>query len=289
MDAQRVVIVGGGVLGTMHALEACRRGWEVTHLEADAGPRRASVRNFGLVWVSGRAPGPNSTWPCGPDELWEQIAVHSPAVGFRPDGSLTVARHGLGAGLDGRGRGPARRRRPGLRAARPRRCPGRQPRRPGRRWSAACSAAATPWSSPGLVLGALRVTLEATGRYTWLPRRQVVDVETSSDGHHGRRRPPGSPPRGIGCRPLHRRPPVRARWTDRRHPGRRTRSAGAASRCCRRHPADERLTTAVADGDSMRYYPAFDLPGRDGLPTPPRLRPPSGACSSSSFSGRPAG
>src|SRR5580658_1609924 len=57
MDSRRVVIVGGGVIGTMHALEAVRRGWEVIHLEADAGPRRASVRNFGLVWVSGRAAG----------------------------------------------------------------------------------------------------------------------------------------------------------------------------------------------------------------------------------------
>jgi len=27
-----------------------------------------------------------------------------------------------------------------------------------------------------------------------------------------------------------------------------------------------RLTTSVADGDSLRYYPAFDLPGRDRLP-----------------------
>src|SRR5580692_10835501 len=44
MDDQRVVIVGGGVIGTMHALEGVRRGWEVVHLEADAGPRRASVR-----------------------------------------------------------------------------------------------------------------------------------------------------------------------------------------------------------------------------------------------------
>ncbi len=26
------------------------------------------------------------------------------------------------------------------------------------------------------------------------------------------------------------------------------------------------VTTAVADGDSLRYYPAFDLPGRDRLP-----------------------
>lgn len=29
---------------------------------------------------------------------------------------------------------------------------------------------------------------------------------------------------------------------------------------------DANLTTSVADGDSLRYYPAFDLPGRARLP-----------------------
>ena len=33
-------------------------------------------------------------------------------------------------------------------------------------------------------------------------------------------------------------------------------------------PTSERITTAIADGDSMRYYPAFDLPGRASLPPP---------------------
>jgi len=32
--------------------------------------------------------------------------------------------------------------------------------------------------------------------------------------------------------------------------------------------SSDRLTTALADGDSLRYYPAFDLPGRSALPTP---------------------
>jgi glycine/D-amino acid oxidase-like deaminating enzyme len=31
-------------------------------------------------------------------------------------------------------------------------------------------------------------------------------------------------------------------------------------------PLAERVTTALADGDSLRYYPAYDLPGRDRLP-----------------------
>ena len=34
-------------------------------------------------------------------------------------------------------------------------------------------------------------------------------------------------------------------------------------------PLAERLTTAVADGDSLRYYPAYDVPGRSQLPPQP--------------------
>ena len=31
-------------------------------------------------------------------------------------------------------------------------------------------------------------------------------------------------------------------------------------------PLAEQITTALADGDSLRYYPAYDLPGRSQLP-----------------------
>ena len=92
MSADRVVIVGGGILGTMHALEATNRGWEVLQLEGDAGPRRASVRNFGLIWVSGRAAGEELDLALRARTLWERIASTCPGIGFRPDGSLTVAR-----------------------------------------------------------------------------------------------------------------------------------------------------------------------------------------------------
>ena len=57
---ERVVVVGGGVLGTMHAVAARRRGLDVLHLEREPEPRGASVRNFGLIWVSGRAAGPGA-------------------------------------------------------------------------------------------------------------------------------------------------------------------------------------------------------------------------------------
>src|SRR5580658_4796326 len=92
MDSRRVVIVGGGVIGTMHALEAVRRGWEVIHLEADAGPRRASVRNFGLVWVSGRAAGEELELALRARELWDRAAAEAPGIGLRPVGSITLAR-----------------------------------------------------------------------------------------------------------------------------------------------------------------------------------------------------
>ena len=49
-------------------------------------------------------------------------------------------------------------------------------------------------------------------------------------------------------------------------------------------PTSEQITTAIADADSMRYYPAFDLPGRAALPAPSATRP-SGRCSCSSCNG----
>ena len=91
MSSERVVIVGGGVLGTMHALEARRRGFDVVHLEADATPRRASVRNFGLIWVSGRAAGTELALALRARELWTEHASRVSGLLLRPIGSVTVA------------------------------------------------------------------------------------------------------------------------------------------------------------------------------------------------------
>src|SRR5690606_23948555 len=87
----RLLIVGGGVLGTMHAKLAVDAGHSVIHLEREAGARGASVRNFGLVWVSGRAPGEEVELALRSRLLWEKVAADVPAVGFRANGSLTLA------------------------------------------------------------------------------------------------------------------------------------------------------------------------------------------------------
>ncbi|MGO8871481.1 MAG: FAD-dependent oxidoreductase [Acidimicrobiales bacterium] len=267
MASQRVVIVGGGVLGTMHALGGCARGWDVVHLEADQGPRRASVRNFGLVWVSGRAAGPELDLAVRARGLWERIAGQSPGIGFRADGSLTVAREpaelalmaevadqpeAASRDLEVLDPAGARRVNPALTGD-----------MAGALW---CRRDAVV--EPGSVLPALRRTLEATGRYRWLPGHQAVDVLPGAggdgptvvdhlDGHHQ-----GS--LVILC--------IGDRMSG---VGGRVGStlATAPLRRCRLQmmqtaPTPKRLTTAVADADSMRYYPAFDLPGRAALPAP---------------------
>ena len=84
-------MAGGGILGTWHAFELAEAGFAVDHLEADAGPTGASVRNFGLVWVSGRRSGAELDVARRARRRWEEVGALVPGIGFRPTGSLTVA------------------------------------------------------------------------------------------------------------------------------------------------------------------------------------------------------
>lgn len=85
-------MVGGGILGTMHAWSALTRGHEVVQIEREPEARGASVRNFGLVWVGGRAEGAELTAALRARELWETLARQVIGLGFRGCGSLTVIR-----------------------------------------------------------------------------------------------------------------------------------------------------------------------------------------------------
>src|ERR1700733_4678725 len=96
---QRIVVVGGGVLGTMHAVAARRRGFEVVQLERETEARGASVRNFGLVWVSGRKAGPELALALRARELWQELGAEVPGLGFRAAGSLTLAADDAELGL----------------------------------------------------------------------------------------------------------------------------------------------------------------------------------------------
>jgi FAD dependent oxidoreductase TIGR03364 len=254
----RVVVVGGGIIGTMHAWAARRSGHEVVQLEGDAEPRRASVRNFGLVWVSGRAPGDELELALRARELWEGLGSAVDAIGFRPDGSLTVAQHPaeLAVMAELVAQPDADRRGVSLLDADETRS--RNPAVRGEILGALfCTRDAVV--EPRQVLPALRAHLGAGGGYTFAPGRLATRVEPGRvDDHTGAVHEgdlvvvcPGAMHRGVAAPFLAEAPLRRCRL-----------------QMLQTEPLGERLTTALADGDSLRYYPAFDLPTAAALPPP---------------------
>jgi FAD dependent oxidoreductase TIGR03364 len=251
-----VVIVGAGILGTMHAIEARRRGWSVTLIDRDAEPRSATVRNFGLVWVSGRAPGDELQFAVRARARWEELAGREPGVGFRPDGSVTVALHPAEVEVmravcdrpDSSDRGfelldPAEIRRvnPALRG----------------------DALAGLWSradavvEPGQALPALRRQLDGPSD-RFVGGRTVVAVDSGSVLDHAGERHAGD--LVIVCPGAeHHAGPI----GDLLHGAPLQR---VMLQMMQTEPLGERLATSVADGDSLRYYPAFDVPERADLP-----------------------
>ena len=91
------MIVGGGVLGIMHAVQA-RRARPTVHLEREAGPRaQASATSASSGSAAGR-PGGARAGAAGQDALGGAGGL-VPAAGFRPHGSLTLGRDEAELGL----------------------------------------------------------------------------------------------------------------------------------------------------------------------------------------------
>jgi len=87
-----VCVVGAGIVGLAHALEARRRGLDVVVIEREERAIGASVRNFGHVFVTGMADGPALDYALAARERWLELA---PAAGLEviAGGSVLVARH----------------------------------------------------------------------------------------------------------------------------------------------------------------------------------------------------
>ena len=257
---QRIVVVGGGVLGTMHAVMARRRGYEVVHLEREAEARGASVRNFGLVWVSGRRAGAELGLALRARELWQELSAAVPGLGFRPAGSLTLATDDAelqvlkeAAALPDTSRrgfelldpGGVREVNPALRGE----------------LAGGLLCRADAIVEPRQVLPALRGYLAGDGDgYQWRPGREVTEIAPNAvRDHTGAWHRcdlvvlcTGAAFTGVAGRYQ----PFLARDGVRR----------VRLQMMQTAPLAERLTTAVADGDSLRYYPAYDVPGRSQLP-----------------------
>ena len=245
------MVAGGGILGTWHALELVEAGLEVDHLEAEEAPTAASVRNFGLVWVSGRRSGAELDVAFRARRRWQEIGAAVPGLGFRPTGSLTVARSGTEREvMEAFAEHPAAAARsiaflepPEARATNP-------ALRGDLEGALHCTEDAVV--EPRLALGALREHLatRAPDRYRFHPRRRVVTVEPRTlVDTTGTRWEADVAVVATGAAYDH--------------------LLGTGSQAARlgrvrlqmfeTAPFPERLTTPVADADTLRYYPAYEV------------------------------
>ncbi|HTT58468.1 MAG TPA: FAD-dependent oxidoreductase [Acidimicrobiales bacterium] len=244
---QRTVVVGAGILGTLHAWFALAHGASVVHLERDAQPHGATVRNFGLIWVSGRAPGAEVSLALRARELWEQIAETVPGVGFRPNGSLTLLKSESEMLVAERAlvREDAHLRdfallshdevlthNPALEG----------------KFGAGLWCGRDAAVESRVALGALREAMAGTERYDYLSGRELVGLEDSGViDHRGVRHGAdqvwiclGANLSGFGAELFEGQPLRRVRLN-----------------MAETQPLGRELTTSVADGDSFRYYPGF--------------------------------
>ncbi len=265
----RLVVVGGGVVGTMHALHGVERGWDVVHLERELEPRGASVRNFGLVWVSGRAGGRELEMTLDARRRWEALGARHEGIGFRANGSLTVALSPEEESvLEAAAQRPDAHDR-GLRLLGPEEARRVNPALGKVRAALHCTMDAVV--EPRRVLASLRDLCEASGRYRWLPEREVKETDAhavvdalgrryegdlvvlcTGAAHGGVAAPALEGPVGGAAAPVR---PGR--------PGRPVRRVRLQMMETER--LDRVLATSVADGDSLRYYPAYDVTARKDL------------------------
>jgi FAD dependent oxidoreductase TIGR03364 len=85
-----IAIVGTGIVGLAHALAASKRGHSVVLFERTPQAQGASIRNFGMIWPIGQAPGQVHQRALRTREIWRDLA---PKAGFwiAETGSLHLA------------------------------------------------------------------------------------------------------------------------------------------------------------------------------------------------------
>ncbi|MGN2636925.1 TIGR03364 family FAD-dependent oxidoreductase [Nocardia takedensis] len=254
----RLVIIGGGILGTAHALAALTRGHEVVHLEREPEARGATVRNFGLVWVSGRTDA-ELALTLRSRELWEEIGGRIPTVGFRACGSITLVRTAAELAVaEAAAAGDTAAER-GFEVLDPDRVRAINPALRGD-FLAGLHCATDAAVESRQALPALRAHLTATDRYTFhagTEARSVADTGSGATVTDDRGRVfeadlvlhcPGAAHGGL-TRELAAELPVRR----------------VRLQMMQTAPLGEPLTTAIADGDSFRYYPGFAGPAVNEL------------------------
>ena len=261
----KILIIGGGIIGTAHAYEALKSGHQVIQLERDDLARSASVRNFGLVWVSGRKSGAELQTAVRARQLWDEIHHAIPELLFRPNGSLTLAINKEEVAvmeeclrkedaslrqwqiLD---RGETQRINPALRG----------------NYLASLWCPLDATVEPGSVLHSMREYLLRSDGYIWRNNLDVVEVRSDGSKAVVVARSgeifegdiaivcPGADHTSLFKEQLDTAPIRRVRL-----------------QMMSTAPLDEVLTTSIADGDSMRYYPGYEVPTLQNLPPQPQI------------------
>jgi FAD dependent oxidoreductase TIGR03364 len=258
----RIVIVGGGVLGSMHAYLAGTAGCDVVLVEREDAARGASIRNFGLIWVSGRRGGDELGLALRARELWFEVGAGVPEVGLRANGSLTIAQTAAEARVleqvarreDAAERSLSLLDQEAVREVNP---------AIGGAVVAGLHCSLDAAVEPRRVPDALRTALERDSqRFTYVAGRHVVEIGNGwVRDHRGDLYAGdlviacvGAAHRGLGG------------WFPEPGALRRVRLQMLET-----EPAPYEVLTSVADGDSLRYYPVFDVPALRDLPDPDPL------------------
>jgi FAD dependent oxidoreductase TIGR03364 len=86
----RVAVIGGGILGLVHAYALMRRGCQVSLFERSPAASGASIRNFGMIWPIGQPAGEMHSIAMRSREIW-LAALSQSGLPFLDTGSLHVA------------------------------------------------------------------------------------------------------------------------------------------------------------------------------------------------------
>ncbi len=256
----RVIVIGGGVIGTTHARELLMAGHEVIHVERDPQAQSASVRNFGLIWVSGRRSGPELATSIRAREIWGEISKEIPEMLFRANGSLTLAVNEAEVRvmeecikkadasdrkwelLD---RADTIKINPALKG----------------NYQAALWCPLDAVVEPGSVLTSIRSSLIQKEKYIWRNNVEIVEIKNSSESVSAISKS-GEVFTGdylILCPGADHKTLFKEQFDS--APIRRVYLQMMSTA-----PLDEVLTTSIADGDSMRYYPGYEVAALDLLP-----------------------
>jgi FAD dependent oxidoreductase TIGR03364 len=87
-----LAIVGAGIVGLAHAYHALKKGLKVVLFEREHFAVGASVRNFGMIWPIGQAPGDGLELALRSQAQWMDVANEA-GFWINPSGSLHVVYH----------------------------------------------------------------------------------------------------------------------------------------------------------------------------------------------------